>query len=100
MRGATPPFTRGTWLSTGTALSFPDVNWHIIVTYSLRLCYTSPSGKSRPALGPTQPRFQWVLEIKQPGREGNHFHLMPRLRIRGALPPPPYTFFTWRLVKE
>jgi hypothetical protein len=32
------------------------------------------STSSRPALGPTQPPFQWVPEVKRPGREAVHSH--------------------------
>jgi hypothetical protein len=47
---------------------------------------------SRPALGPTQPPIRSVPgvltpEVKRPGRETDHRHLVLRLRIRGALPP-------------
>jgi hypothetical protein len=36
------------------------------------------------------------------GREAEHSsHLVPRLRMRGAIPPLPQYFFTaWRLVKH
>jgi hypothetical protein len=41
---------------------------------------------SRPALKTTQPPMQWVAEavypgVKRPGREGNNYHLLTRLRI-------------------
>jgi len=57
---------------------------------------------SRPALGPTQPPIQWVpgalsLGVKWPGREAiTHLHLMPRSRMRGAIPQlPQYAFMAW-----
>jgi hypothetical protein len=40
----------------------------------------------RPALGTTQPPVQWVGRASSPGREAN-LHLIPRLRICGAIPP-------------
>jgi hypothetical protein len=44
----------------------------------------------RPALEPTQPHFQWVLGAISPvvkwlGYEANHSHLMPRLKMHGAI---------------
>jgi hypothetical protein len=52
---------------------------------------------ARPALEPTQTRIQWVLGggglpslLKRPGREAaTHIQLVPRLRIRGAMPHSP-----------
>jgi hypothetical protein len=35
------------------------------------------------------------LGVKRPGRESENFHLVPRLRKRGAIPPPPKTP-SWR----
>jgi len=62
---------------------------------------------SRPALGPTQPRIQWVpgalpLGVKPPGVNlTSHLHLVPRSRMRGAiLPLPQYVFMAWCLVKS
>jgi len=57
---------------------------------------------SRPALGPTQPPIQWVPEAlylgkKRPGPEADHSNLVPRLRMRGAIPLPPYAFMAWDL---
>jgi len=51
---------------------------------------------SRPVLGPTQPPVQWIpgalsLGVKRPGREADHLHLVPRSRMRGAIPPLPNT---------
>jgi hypothetical protein len=41
---------------------------------------------SRPDLGHTQPSIQWVQgahspEVKRPGREADHIHLVPRSRV-------------------
>jgi hypothetical protein len=61
---------------------------------------------SRTALGLTQPRIQWVpgalsLGVKWLGREVDHIHLVPRSRIRGAIPIlPHYVFMAWFLVKH
>jgi hypothetical protein len=52
---------------------------------------------SRPALGPTQPPIQWVLEalspeVKRPGHEADY--LPPssaEVKNGGAIPPPPHT---------
>jgi hypothetical protein len=62
---------------------------------------------SRTAVGPTQPPIQWVpgalsLGVKWPGREATtHLHLVPRSRMRGAIPPlPHYVFVAWCLVKH
>jgi len=46
---------------------------------------------SREALGPNEPPVQWVLgscsrEAELPGREFDHFHLVPKSRMTGALP--------------
>ena len=44
---------------------------------------------SRPAVGPTQSSVQWILELfqggKLSGREFNHYLLLPRLRMSGAV---------------
>jgi hypothetical protein len=46
---------------------------------------------SRPVLGPTQLRFHWVPDFFYNGLSGRsvmlttHFHLVPRLRMSGAL---------------
>jgi hypothetical protein len=43
---------------------------------------------SRPALGPTQPPIQWVPDALS---LITHLHLVPRSRMRGAVPPLPST---------
>jgi len=58
---------------------------------------------SRLALGPTQPPSQWVLGGGSfPGDKAagvvkltSHFHLVPRLRMRGYIPPFP-NMPSWR----
>jgi hypothetical protein len=50
---------------------------------------------SRTALGPTQPPIQWVTGFLSLGLNGRgvkliiHLHLLPRSRMRGAIPPLP-----------
>lgn len=57
---------------------------------------------SKPALKPTQPPTRWVLktlglEVKEPGREADHFNLVRGLRMSGALPPfSIYVFVAFR----
>jgi hypothetical protein len=52
---------------------------------------------SRPALGPAQRPIQWVLRALSPEAKRQevkvttHLHLVPRSRIRGAMPPMTYT---------
>jgi len=51
---------------------------------------------SRPALGPTQPPIQVVPGALTPGvRLTSHIHLVPRLRMRGAVPALPHTSLRW-----
>jgi len=39
--------------------------------------------------------------VKRPGREADHFHLVPRLRTRGAIHPlSQYVLMAWRLIKH
>jgi hypothetical protein len=50
----------------------------------------------RPSLLPTQPPIQRVpgalsLEVNLPVHEADHFHLVLRTRMRGAIPPLPST---------
>jgi hypothetical protein len=49
---------------------------------------------SIPGLGRTKLPIQWVTGdltagVKWPGREADHPPLVPRLRMCGAIPPPP-----------
>jgi hypothetical protein len=62
---------------------------------------------SRSALGPTPLPIQWVpgalsLGVERPGREDDHsHHLVPRSRMRGAIPPlPQYTLMAWCSAKK
>jgi hypothetical protein len=62
---------------------------------------------SRPALEPTQPSVQWVpvalsLGVKRRGvKLTTHVHVVPRSRMRGAIPSlPQYAFIAWCLVKK
>jgi len=52
----------------------------------------------RPALGSTHPPIQWVSGalspgVKWSGRETDHSHVVPRLMMRGAIPPLLQYFF-------
>ena len=60
---------------------------------------------SKPALGPAQPPIRGGSRgggvhspmVEWPGREADSSHLLPRLRISGAIPVhPPQTFMAWR----
>jgi hypothetical protein len=52
--------------------------------------------ESRLALVPTQPSIQWVPQALFLGEKlTNHFNLVPRSRIRGAISPLPNTP-SWR----
>jgi hypothetical protein len=57
---------------------------------------------SRTALGPTQPPIQWVTGALSLGvKLTTHINLVPRSRMRGAIPPfPQYVFMAWCLVKH
>ena len=57
-------------------------------------CFLKASGW---ALGPVLPSIQWVQGAFSLGLDVNmklttHLHLVPRLRMHGVLPPPPYNF--------
>jgi hypothetical protein len=46
------------------------------------------SGMSRPDIRPMQPDVQWVLAVNRSGHDAVYLHLVQRLRMMGALPPP------------
>jgi len=55
---------------------------------------------SRPAVGSTQPRSQWLAVFflwgKRPGREADHSPpSSAEIKMRGVTPPLPHTF-SWR----
>jgi len=90
-----------TWCSlksTGTTLPL-----HLSLPLPLRRGLYEGGGKamSKTTLGPTQPPIQRVPGalnpgINRPGLEADHTpHLEPRLRLRGAILPLPYTSL-WR----
>jgi hypothetical protein len=61
---------------------------------------------SRPVLEPTQPPIQWLrgalsLRVNRRGvKLTAHLHLVPRSRMRGAIPPlSQYVFMAWCSVK-
>jgi hypothetical protein len=95
------------WLPT---VSGPLIPLHSLGCWSVqksRLEKITDSTASRTALGPTQPPIQWVpgaltLGVKRPGVKLTiHLHLVPRSRMRGAIPPlPQYVFMAWCLVKH
>jgi hypothetical protein len=43
-----------------------------------------------PALGSTQPSIRLVPGVKWPGREATYLHLVPKIRMSGAVPLFPY----------
>jgi hypothetical protein len=63
---------------------------------------------SKPALMSTQLLTQWVLRYTSDKRYSGrgvklttHFHLVPRSRMRGDIPPvPQYVFLAWCLVQH
>jgi hypothetical protein len=66
-----------------------------------------PTTAFRPAVGPIKPRIQWVrgalsLGVKWWGvKLTTHLHLVPRPRMRGAIPPlTQYVLMVWCLVKH
>jgi hypothetical protein len=62
------------------------------------------SSASRLALGPIRPPIQWVLGALSLGWSGQgvklitHFHLVPRSRRSGAIPPLPHMSMAWCLI--
>jgi hypothetical protein len=73
----------------------------VVLTSSfLLICISSlplVSIASRPTLGPIQPPIRWAQgnltpEVKRPGHEADcSLHLIPELRMRGAIPSLPHT---------
>jgi hypothetical protein len=59
---------------------------------------------SRLALRPTQPPHFMDNMVSFPGRSvkpTTYLHLVPRLRMRGVIPPfPQYVFMAWRLINQ
>jgi len=48
-----------------------------------------------------QPPIQCLLGVKQPEQLTTHLHLVPRSRMRGAIPPlPQNVFMAWYYVKH
>jgi hypothetical protein len=58
--------------------------------------------ESRTALGPAKLPIQWVPGALSLGESSRgvklttHLHLVPRLRIREAIPPLPHVYMSWR----
>jgi hypothetical protein len=46
------------------------------------------SSVSRPFIRPMQPDVQWIVAVNRSGHDADYLHLVPRLRMMGALPPP------------
>jgi hypothetical protein len=46
------------------------------------------SSVSRPDIRPVQPDVQCVVAVSRSGHDADYLHLVPRLRMMGALPPP------------
>jgi hypothetical protein len=61
----------------------------------------SPPQASRPVLGPTQPRIQWVPGAVYPGikRQGHKADHSPPSRASGVIPLLPHVFMAWCLIK-
>jgi hypothetical protein len=110
------------WNSCLLSVSAGKRSWGSSVNIESRLWtgrpgFDSPQGQwcdyflfttaSRPAVGRTQPSIQWDRTVFPSGWRGRsvklstHLDLMPRLRMRGAIPPlPQYVFMAWCLVKH
>ena len=82
--------SRGSVVSTVTRLWARQLGFRTPVTARYL-----PSKMSRPAVGPTQPPIQWVLqarplEVNWPGLEADHSPPpSARFKVSGALPPLP-----------
>jgi len=68
----------------------PAACWPCVIYYLIK------SAAYRPALGPTQPSIQEVRgtlssEVERTVKLTTHLHLMPRLRMCGAIYPLTYT---------
>jgi hypothetical protein len=98
---------KSTWQQTGKGRQYGDqcslTSWHT----DCNIWHSILLGASlyRPVtVGLTQPPIQRVsgalsLRIKRPGREAD-LHLVPRSRMRPAIPPlPQYAFMAWCSVK-
>jgi hypothetical protein len=80
-------------------LGYGLVDWGSIPGRSWDLFFPPPS---RPTLGPTHPPIQRVPGVKWPGLKLTaHLNPVPRLRMRGAIPPfAQYVFMTSDEVKR
>jgi hypothetical protein len=83
--------TRGSSVGIATGYGLEYRGLDVLSWWGLGIFLFSTA--SRPALGPTQPRIQWVpvggLFLKLPGPEADHSLLVPRSRIRGAYTSTP-----------
>lgn len=72
------------------------------LSWRCQWCWHFPTS-SKQVGGPLKPLTQRVnrklffLWIKQPKRKFNNSHLVPRLRMRGVIPPCTYFFMEWCL---
>jgi hypothetical protein len=62
-------------------------------SFSLRH-FVQTGSEDHPASYPMTP-VSLSPGVKRPGREGDHLHLVPRLRMCGAISPLPHTS-SWR----
>jgi hypothetical protein len=76
----------------------------LVVCVCARVCVRDEKHRAgclhiRRLWGPIQPPIQLVLVEKRPGREINHYlHLLPRLRMGGAIPVRPLYAFMASIV--